>query len=143
MVKENTSPFTPAVKKRLEKARERLDYRPYGVISAIADEVGVKRQYVHSVIRDPDTFDKHYGDTARKIWFCLERRLDEDTQLSRVESIVKSLKEDKPIEVKMDARFYSFLVRRLNRLGIVFMVTDNGEAPATYTFTPKPKSQTD
>ncbi len=128
--------FTKAARSRLRGARKRLDYVSFGIISDVARDVGCQRQYAHSVIRDPLSFDKHHGKTAQKVWYCLERRLEQDKHLLDVEKIVTNLRGGNPIGLKMSSRFYTFLVRRLKRLGIKYKVTNNGEAPATYFFEP-------
>src|SRR4051812_2111765 len=93
--------FTPTVRKRLVRARERLDYVPFGIISAVAREVGVQRQYAHSVIKDLDTFERHRGHSARKVWFCLERRLQDDEHVSDVEKVIRSLRNGEPYALKL------------------------------------------
>jgi hypothetical protein len=136
-VKDANRVFSPLVQQRLLKARERLDYTSYGLISRIAKEIGIRRQYAHAVIKDKDTFDKYRGETARKVWFCLEKEIKNDENVPVVENVVDHLRRGDSIQLKIGARFYNFLVRRLHRIQLEFTVVDNGETPATYTFIPK------
>lgn len=131
--------FPPQAQKRLIQARDKLSFAPYGILSDIAREVSVERQYVHSVIRDSNTFTKHHGEKAQQIWFCLEKKLNEDPHVEHVEKIVTALKAKKTVNVRMSARFFNFLNRRLKRLGVDFEVSANKETPATYSFKPTTK----
>lgn len=132
--------FPPAERRRLLALRSKLDFCACGIQTQIANAVGVKRQYVNSVLNDENTFDSHYGQTAQKIWWELAQRIEADPKIAFMEQVVTSLRNGGNVELLMTVRTYAFVARRLKRLGIEYTVTDDGKSPANYTFVPKPKA---
>lgn len=128
--------FPEATRKRLRAARDKLQYAPFGIVTSIANEVGVRRQFAHSVISDEDTFSKYRSEKAQKIWWCLERRIDQNEIIPVVEKAVKALRSGENVKFKVSSRMFAFLKRRLIRLRIAHQVETDGQSPATYTFIP-------
>lgn len=128
--------FTEATRKRLRAARDKLQYAPFGIVTKIAKEVGVRRQYAHAVIFDDGTFDKYRSDNAQKIWWCLENEVEKNDTIPVVEKAVAALRGGRQVQFKVNSRMFAFLRRRLARLQVPHKVTTDGASPATYTFDP-------
>lgn len=127
--------FSPAALKRYAAVRDKLQYAPFGIVTAVATEVGVRRQYAHSVIHEEDTFNKYRSPKAQRIWQILEQKVAENKYVPVIEKVVKTLQEGAtPVQLKMSSRLFAFLKRRLARLQIAYQVTSDDQIPATYTF---------
>lgn len=137
LLDEDRFEYDTATRKRHGAARDRLQFAPFGIVTAIAKEVGVRRQYAHSVIFDEDTFDKYRSAKARQIWQKLEERIETNKYVPVIEKVVKTLQgSGTEVKLKMSSRLFSFLKRRLARLSVMYHVDTDSEVPATYTFRP-------
>jgi len=128
--------FDPATRKHLIVVRDKLQYAPFGIVTAVAKVVGVRRQYAHSVIFEDDTFDKYRSEKAQRIWYELEKKVADNKYVPVIEKVVKALRdpEGPQVELKMSSRLFAFLKRRLARLGVHYSVGTDDAIPATYTF---------
>lgn len=137
--------FSTSEKRNMYAARQMLRFLPStgkegGMLQAIATESGKTRQYVYQCFYPKEPAKIFGGRTAKHklIWQSLVQKISTHQTLPKYQNLFETLISGKPVEVRISAPKYRFVMKRLQALNVAVTVEENASTiPTTYTLTPR------